>query len=61
LNNRGLVGEIQIWARGMELPSPESRIFRNFVSQIGQALERTQLLESGAFMHSAPVNMKVNH
>jgi K+-sensing histidine kinase KdpD len=60
LNNWGLVGEIQIWRGNMELPSPESRIFRNFASQIGQAIERTQLTEAGAFLNPAPENTKVN-
>jgi K+-sensing histidine kinase KdpD len=60
LNNWGLIGEIQIWGREMELPSTESRIFRNFASQIGQAIERTQLTEAGAFAYPAPVNAKVN-
>lgn len=60
LNNWGLVGEIQIWGRNIELPSIESRIFRNFASQIGQAIERTQLTEAGAFLNPAPVNTKVN-
>jgi len=60
LNNWGLVGEIQIWGRDMELPSIESRIFRNFASQIGQAIERTQLTEAGAFLNPAPAKQKVN-
>jgi K+-sensing histidine kinase KdpD len=60
LNNWGLVGEIQIWGRNMELPSTDSRIFRNFVSQIGQAIERTQLTEAGAFQNPVPVNAKVS-
>jgi K+-sensing histidine kinase KdpD len=60
LNNWGLVGEIQIWRGNMELPSTESRIFRNFASQIGQAIERTQLTEAGAFLNSAHENTKVN-
>jgi K+-sensing histidine kinase KdpD len=60
LNNWGLVGEIQIRAGGVELPSIESRIFRNFASQIGQAIERTQLEEAGVFQNHGPVNTKVN-
>ena len=60
LNDWGLVGEIQIWGRDIELPSIESRIFRNFASQIGQAIERTRLTEAGAFLNPAPVNTKVN-
>jgi K+-sensing histidine kinase KdpD len=59
LNDWGLVGEIQIWGRDIELPSIESRIFRNFASQIGQAIERTRLTEAGAFLNPAPVNTKV--
>jgi len=60
LNNWGLVGEIQIWGSNLELPSTESRIFRNFALQIGQAIERTQLTEAGAFLNPAPENSKVN-
>jgi K+-sensing histidine kinase KdpD len=60
LNNWGLVGEIQIWGRDIELPSVESRIFRNFASQVGQAIERTQLIEAGAFLNPAPAKQKVN-
>jgi two-component system sensor histidine kinase KdpD len=60
LNDWGLVGEIQIWGRDIELPSIESRIFRNFASQIGQAIERTRLTEAGAYLNPAPVNTKVN-
>ena len=46
LNNWGLVGEVQMWAGELELPSIESRLLRNFASQIGQAIERAQLTES---------------
>jgi K+-sensing histidine kinase KdpD len=53
LNNWGLVGEIRIWARDIELPSLESRLFRNFASQIGQAIERTQLLEAETLLKAA--------
>lgn len=60
LNNWGLVGEIQIWSRNLELPASESRIFRNFASQIGQAIERTQLTEAGAFQNLAPQKAKVS-
>jgi hypothetical protein len=60
LNDWGLVGEIQIWGRDIELPSIESRLFRNFASQIGQAIERTRLTEAGAFQNPAPVKEKVN-
>jgi K+-sensing histidine kinase KdpD len=60
LNNWGLVGEIQIWGRDVEIPALESRIFRNFALQIGQAIERTQLTEAGAFLNPAPENAKVN-
>jgi K+-sensing histidine kinase KdpD len=59
LNNWGLVGEIQIWGRDILLPATDSRIFRNFVSQIGQAIERTQLTEAGAFQNLTPENAKV--
>lgn len=42
----GLVGEMQIW-RGteMDLPSVESRLFRNIALQIGLAIERVQITE----------------
>jgi K+-sensing histidine kinase KdpD len=60
LNNWGLVGEVQIWGREIELPTTESRIFRNFASQIGQAIERTQLTEAGVFQNLALENAKVN-
>jgi len=60
LNNWGLVGEIQIWGRNIEIPSVESRIFLNFATQIGQAIERTQLTEAGAFLNSTPEKTKVN-
>jgi len=58
LNDWGLVGEIQIWGRDIKLPSIESRIFRNFASQIGQAIERTRLTEAGAYLNPAPVITK---
>jgi len=60
LNNWGLVGEIQIWGSEVELPSSESRIFRNIVLQVGQAIERTQMAEAGIFMNPAPEHIKVN-
>jgi K+-sensing histidine kinase KdpD len=42
LNAWGLIGEISIWSGRVELPSAESRLFRNFSLQAGQALERTR-------------------
>jgi len=46
LNSWGLVGEIQLWrGKEIELPSPESRLFRNIVLQIGLAIERVQITE----------------
>ena len=53
LNAWGLVGEIQIWQGQIELPSEESRLFQNFASQVGQALERTRLAEAEAYMNAA--------
>jgi K+-sensing histidine kinase KdpD len=46
LNAWGLVGEIQIW-RGEfgDLPSEDSRLLQNFVSQTARAFERTQSME----------------
>jgi K+-sensing histidine kinase KdpD len=46
LNSWGLIGEVQIW-RGteIELPSPESRLFRNIALQIGLSIERVQITE----------------
>jgi K+-sensing histidine kinase KdpD len=46
IDSWGLVGEMQLW-RGaeMELPSPESRLFRNIALQIGLAIERVQITE----------------
>jgi K+-sensing histidine kinase KdpD len=46
LNVWGLVGEIQIW-RGEfgDLPSEDSRLLQNFVSQTARAFERTQSME----------------
>jgi two-component system sensor histidine kinase KdpD len=54
LNRWGLVGEVQIWRGDLDLPSGESRIFRNFTSQIGQALERVQFVEAETRMAAAP-------
>jgi K+-sensing histidine kinase KdpD len=46
LNSWGLVGEIQLWrGKEIELPSPESRLFRNITLQIGLAIERVQITE----------------
>jgi len=53
LNGWGLVGEIHIWRGEVELPSADSRLFRNFASQIGQALERAQLMETEARLPAA--------
>jgi two-component system sensor histidine kinase KdpD len=53
LNRWGLVGEVQIWRGDLELPSEESRLFRNFSTQIGQALERIQFAEAEARMSAA--------
>ena len=53
LNNWGFVGEIQIWGQTIELPPIESRLFRNFALQIGQAIERTQMKQAGAFLNPA--------
>ncbi len=46
LNERGLVGEIQIW-RGpyVELPPEDNRLLQNFASQAARALERTRQIE----------------
>ena len=48
-----LAGVIEIWRGELELPSDESRLFQNFASQIGQALERIQLREIEASVNSA--------
>ncbi len=45
-NAWGLVGEIQLWRGYIDLPTADSRLLRNFVSQAAQALERTRLAES---------------
>ncbi len=54
LNNWGLVGEIQIWGRDMELPSTEAASFAISASQIGQAIERTQLDRGWRVSESCP-------
>ena len=48
LNAWGMVGEINIWQGQIELPAEDSRLFRNFASQIGQAVERTLLYDAEA-------------
>jgi K+-sensing histidine kinase KdpD len=48
----GRAGEIHIWRGDMELPSEDSRLFQDFTSQIGQALERTRLTQVEAIMNS---------
>jgi K+-sensing histidine kinase KdpD len=46
LNSWGLIGEVQIWSGSeIEIPSPESRLFRNITLQIGLAIERVQITE----------------
>ena len=55
-----LVGAIEMWRGDLELPSEESRLFRNFSSQIGQALERINLREFEATMTTAN-KMKTNN
>jgi two-component system sensor histidine kinase KdpD len=55
-----LVGVIQMWRGEVELPSEESRLFQNFASQIGQALERIYLREIEASMTQAN-KMKANN
>jgi hypothetical protein len=49
-----------MWRGDLELPSVDSRLFRNFASQIGQALERINLREFEASMTSAN-KMKTNN
>ena len=46
IDSWGLVGEMQFW-RGeeLDLPSPDSRLFRNVALQIGLAIERVQITE----------------
>ena len=48
-----LVGVVEIWRGDLELPSEEGRLFQNFASQIGQALERIHLREVEASMIAA--------
>jgi K+-sensing histidine kinase KdpD len=57
-NSWGLTGEVQIW-RGTEidLPSPESRLFRSIVLQIGLAIERVQITEY-EFEHATTENFQ---
>lgn len=43
LNGWGRAGEIHIWRGSIDLPNEDSRLFQDFTSQIGQALERTRL------------------
>ena len=52
LNAWGLVGEIRMWQANLELPAEDSRLFRNFASQIGQAVERTRLFETDVYKNS---------
>jgi len=52
MNAWGLAGEIQLWRGELDLPADDSRLFRNFTSQIGLALERTHLSEVEAYMHT---------
>ena len=46
IDSWGLVGEMKFW-RGeeLDLPSPDSRLFRNVALQIGLATERVQITE----------------
>ncbi|HEX8992706.1 MAG TPA: DUF4118 domain-containing protein [Anaerolineales bacterium] len=54
LNAWGLIGEIQIWKGDFtELPSADSRLFRNFGLQAARGLERTQLMESEDSLRSS--------
>ena len=48
-----LAGVVEIWRGDLDLPSEESRLFQNFASQIGQALERIHLREVEASMVAA--------
>lgn len=46
IDSWGLVGEMQLWrSTDFELPSLESRLFRNIALQIGLAIERVQITE----------------
>jgi two-component system, OmpR family, sensor histidine kinase KdpD len=53
LNAWGMVGEVNIWQGQLELPAEDSRLFRNFASQIGQAIERTLFYEAEAQKNAA--------
>jgi K+-sensing histidine kinase KdpD len=55
-----LAGAVEIWCGDVELPSVDSRLFRNFSAQIGQALERISLREYEASMIAAQ-KMKANN
>jgi K+-sensing histidine kinase KdpD len=59
-NAWGLAGEIQLWRGHVELPPAESRLFQNFASQAGQALERTRLVEAEERLKAAPPTASVN-
>jgi K+-sensing histidine kinase KdpD len=59
-NAWGLAGEIQLWRGHVELPPAESRLFQNFASQAGQALERTWLVEAEERLKAAPPTASVN-
>jgi K+-sensing histidine kinase KdpD len=48
----GPAGEIHIWSGGVDLPGEDSRLFQDFTSQIGQALERTRLTQIETMMNS---------
>ena len=60
LNAWGLVGEIQIW-RGEfgDLPSEDSHLLQNFVSQAARAFERTQSTEVGNPANSMVANISM--
>jgi hypothetical protein len=59
-NAWGLAGEIQLWRGHVELPPAESRLFQNFASQAGQALERTRLVEAEERTKAATPTASVN-
>jgi K+-sensing histidine kinase KdpD len=56
----GLAGEIQIWPGAVMLPAEDGRLFRNFVSQAAQALERTRLAEADQRLNSVSAPAHVN-
>jgi K+-sensing histidine kinase KdpD len=60
LNAWGLVGEIQIW-RGEfgDLPSEDSHLLQNFVSQAARAFERTQSIEAEKSTNSVVTNNSI--